>query len=721
MTSPITSDRLTFAEHIDVKECTYMTTLTLEQFKTSYCTGDWKELNGEQLAIDVRTYQRQVKTFCLDMVKRNGTNKTVYKYGKNRSSGRIYTEQFGIQRLSKPLRDLLVPATLVDYDMVNCHPTLLLYLARLNDLPALYLAEYVDNRAETLLKSNNDKTTILIIMNKDANRPRNADPWTTSFINELKILKAALYAKHSDQYPATNTRNPISSCVNKLMCDLENKLLQQAMQKYVQDGDDCVPMFDGFMCSRAIAVDELNTMTTEYGVTWKVKGWEKGLLPKDYDADKNAEYEKTKQRFEEGRFLIESPLMYNIDGLFVSKEDFKERARKYTYKVGEKKVGIYDAWIADETQRSYESITCQPYNPLEGDTTPEQVYNEATPFAFRYIEDASTRDTRPLDDLRYLLSHLSTNDIEAEYVLKYIADILQNPRSNPQVIVIFKGHLEGVGKDTINKTINKLLGSEYVASVGDMNMVFGTYNPIVDKKLVIQFNECKSSQGHSSRDLLWDMATADSNTIHQKYIVDKQQPNYCRLFASSNNPSPLPVGRRTCVCQTRCDVIISPEWFTEYYGDKLTNNHYMDSLGSALLDMDLSEFTVKKPPRSEVHAAKAGGMVKPIHVFLQRMCEGEYSSHNEVFDISEGIIGCKKAWLLQTYRSFHECNYAIATKEEYKRDVDTWACEYITSIKIEGRAYVNGKQIRCVTFDTGKLLASLKNGQRYTEAEVDDE
>jgi hypothetical protein len=144
-------------------------------------------------------------------------------------------------------------------------------------------------------------------------------------------------------------------------------------------------------------------------------------------------------------------------------------------------------------------------------------------------------------------------------------------------------------------------------------------------------------------------------------------------------------------------------------------------MGSALLDMDLAGFNVKKPPKTEVHMAKAGNSIKPIHRFFQKLCEREYDSHSEVFEISEGVIGCKKAWLLQTYRSFHDSNYFLATKDELKKNVDIWACEYVTAIKMTAKPYVNGKQVRCISFDTAKLLASLKNGLRYTETDEEDE
>ena len=140
------TDRMRYTEHVDVSACKYLASLTFEQFKSGFCTGDWKDNDGDKIANDVRVYHRQVKTFCGQMAKSSGANPLVYKYGKNRSSGRIYTEQFGIQRLSKPLRDMLVPKTMVDYDIQNCHPTILLHLAKCYELPAHYLEEYVTDR-----------------------------------------------------------------------------------------------------------------------------------------------------------------------------------------------------------------------------------------------------------------------------------------------------------------------------------------------------------------------------------------------------------------------------------------------------------------------------------------------------------------------------------------------------------------------------------------------
>ena len=68
---------------------------------------------------------------------------------------------------------------------------------------------------------------------------------------------------------------------------------------------------------------------------------------------------------------------------------------------------------------------------------------------------------------------------------------------------------------------------------------------------------------------------------------------------------------------------------------------------------DLSDFSVKKPPQTEVHQSKAKCNIKPIHRFMQKPAEGEYSSHPGVFDLpGNSVIRCKKQWLLKSYRSY---------------------------------------------------------------------
>jgi hypothetical protein len=378
-----------------------------------------------------------------------------------------------------------------------------------------------------------------MMMNSDYNRPSKV-PWLSSFIAELKLLKQKLYEMDEYRCPTTNQKNPISSCINKVLCSIENGILQSAITKFASpETNMCVPMFDGFMTDK-----DLNKIAK--GVTWIRKEWAPLKVPDSFDESQADEYETCKERFEEMAFIIEEPLMWSMHNKFIPEADFKTRSKVFKYMQQdpdtgrEKKKGIFDQWISDETHRCFRTVASEPFHPNESDPTPSDVYNEATPFAFDYIPAEKRNTGGALDMLKHILAHLTTEDEGAEYVLKFIADTFQTPRSNPQVMIVFKGHVGGVGKDTVNKLLHALLGATYVGSVGDMNLVFGTYNSVLDGKLLVQFNECESKQGHSLWNQIKDQVTADQNCIREKYLPNKWQTNNCRIVVSSNNQNPTP-------------------------------------------------------------------------------------------------------------------------------------------------------------------------------------
>jgi hypothetical protein len=629
--------------------------LTGAQFKNEFCTGEWKTGDGEAIARDVRTYHNEVKKFCrlVVMTMPTGQQDTSYKFAKNCSDGRIYAEAFGIQRLSKPLRDLLTPTSMVDYDMVNCHPVLLTQLANKHDLPCHHLTEYVTDRAAVLAKTGATKQKILMMMNTDYNRPSKV-PWLMGFISELKLLKEKIYEMDDYRRPTTNQKNPISSSVNKTLCSIENGILQKAIGDFASpETHNCVPMFDGFMTTKDIDVADLNKIAE--GVTWIRKEWTPLKVPEDFDEEEAEGYASCKARFEETAFIIEEPLMWSMNNKFIPEADFKTRSKVFKYMALDpetckvKKYQIFNEWISDETHRSYTSVVSEPFNPHESDPTPPEVFNEAKPFAFDYIP-IEKRSPGALKTLKVILEHLTTEPEEADYVLKYLADIFQNPRRNPQVIIVFKGHVGGVGKDTVNKLIHALLGGSYVASIGDMNLLFGTYNSVLDGKLLLQCNECSSKQGHSLWDQIKDQVTADQNCIREKYLPNKWQRNLCRIIVSSNNPNPVPPNRRVMMCQTRVDKIIDKDWFTKFY-EAIEQKDFLNAMGSDLLDLDLTSFDVKKPPQTAVHTSRTGINIKPIHMFLQKVAEGAFSG--DTFPVSEGVIGCKYKWFMNEFHMFH--------------------------------------------------------------------
>lgn len=731
-----------FDESVDVRACKYISTMTLAGFTEEFAGVD-EEYNQKEL----RDYHKQLKAYCHRMIAAGGKQCLHYKYARERCSGRIYTKEFGIQRLSQSVREMLAPADVRDYDMRNCHPTLLLHLLKGCGLQCSYLEQYVTDRDETLSTYGLDKRELLALMNMDK-PPKKAKgggdlhAWTRCLLTELKMGKERLAELTQMRYQATNTKNPISSHVDKLLCDCEDHLLQTAVAEFnlAGTGVDCTPMFDGLMTTRELDVGRLDQLSSDWGIRWVVKPWVKRETPPDFDDTDAQSYEATKAQFEETYFRINNPLMWfrgkigclhqgeNDGARPVSRSDFKDHAEEYVYldEKGQER-GIFGKWLRDPTKRCFESITNHPYSPAQQDPTPSDVYNEFVPFPVEYIETYGTRySCGGRYDFQDFIHYLCQTDEEEEYLYNFAAHLVQHPDENPQVLVVLKGHMEGVGKDTYMRTLAKMVGENKAFDTSDMEDVFGKYNANLDSKLIVQFNEAQGNQGTTFNDKLKHHVTASTNTIRQKYVVDKTQPNCVRYVVASNHFNPIVAGRRTLICQTRCEERVTddrPDFWNTYY-KLLGSQTFLNSLYSDLVDVDLTDFDITKPPVTEVQANKQAQSILPIHQFLQQIAEKGFPLNGDnVFAIKNSDeIGIKPKHFHSRYSDFLcnlETEFPLSNMNQ-RKVVFNWVSEYTGCIKMnQQRRDAGGKHIRCMTINRKGLLKSLKNGNKYTEPDSD--
>ena len=280
------ADKQQCRETLDVRACKYIISLTFTQFKDLYCTGKWKDDATLAFASDVRMYQRRINAMCSRLISSEGVHHPKYKYAEGSTVGRLYISgDGGLQCLSKQLRYLLSTTDMVDYDIINCHPAIMLWICdSIGTLKTPYLEDYVNNRAEVLEKTGKDKTSILVMLNKDHNSPKGGCSWIQGLIHELKLNKQSVYDIIKDAYPKTNNKNnPISSTINKLWCEIEGRCIQTAIQTFLTDKDKCSMQFDGFQTNRKLDISELNKLTDELGLEWSVKEWTKADVPADFD------------------------------------------------------------------------------------------------------------------------------------------------------------------------------------------------------------------------------------------------------------------------------------------------------------------------------------------------------------------------------------------------------------------------------------------------------
>ena len=75
-----------------------------------------------------------------------------------------------------------------------------------------------------------------------------------------------------------------------------------------------------------------------------------------------------------------------------------------------------------------------------------------------YDFDVDKEVSRFLNHLKLLVGH---EEDAYNYLINYIADLLQNPQKLPEVCLVFKSK-QGLGKDLMINYIEKLIGDKYV-------------------------------------------------------------------------------------------------------------------------------------------------------------------------------------------------------------------------------------------------------------------
>jgi hypothetical protein len=623
---------LSFTEVVDVKACKYLLTLDETTFKNEFWEEGELNESGEKWKFE--PYYKRIQEYCIDAIKNNGKFTMNYKTSNNKN-GRIYTKTMGLQGFQFRVRGLLTRDIYKDYDMVNAHPSILLYVTNKYKIRNSMLTDYVNNRSEILEKENLTKRDILMMMNQDKPKKSKSN-WVNSFQDEMKEIKLKLGERYKD-ITTSNTKNPKSSIMNKVLCIFENTIIMKVLKHHKTE--IIVPMFDGFLIQKdtKLTADWLNDYTSKIGIKWTEKSINNDInIPDDFDEEGTIPiYDLMKVEFEKHHFHIMQPPVYammlkNQEGevtpqLF-NKYDFSNNTADWIDKDGKNFVG---EWVKDTKHRKYNGLAFQPYAKNTADKSPKEYYNTFLPFTAEPIKS----DKCDISNFNRLINSLCGQDEAcADYLLKYIADIFQNPSILPERAIIIKGE-EGCGKDTLLDIIMKLMGRNYCHRTEDMNTVFGEFNEAIQDKIIVQFNEIEGKDAKKYEQKIKGLITKKDMYINIKGIRQFTHRNQLRAFFFSNGKTPIQVqagSRRWFIVKCDGELINCVDFFDNLYDVDMENQEWINTLMHYLMNIDLSNFKIKNPPQSKEHHNLKSTNIKPIYQFLIYLRDNQEES-NEVF------------------------------------------------------------------------------------------
>ena len=735
---------MNFEEKINVSNAKRLLGLKDERLKEIIDPSGDKFQDGEELFKNIDTYIKSLKYWlikAISQMNKKGYIEAKYQYSRKlKDCGRKYVKSFGIQKLKKNLRGYLIKDEVVDLDMVNAHPSILLNILEnnFNGLGVSWklLKKYVENREYYLNEDNISKEDILISMN--SNKIINHSNKKMKVLDyEFKKIQKLIFnnsnklnlSDRSQEVKEDLKQNKEGKFLNHILTVKENQILQKVMKKYKVQ----TPMFDGFTIDKndfnENTINELNELTEEDGIKWSKKEHDESIEINDDEIEENDEYisyEEQKMKFEENHFMIENPIMYGrfytIDNeekyQLYGKDKFRELVKPIKFFNGEKKE-FFPSWLEDSKRQSYKEVKFIPTNKKR-----EDVFNSFT--GFNYEDTNDFLDSKLIKLFKEHISILTNHEEKSiDYLIKFIAHLIQKPEERPETIILLKSN-QGYGKDTLINIIVSLLGEKYFLRTAEIDDIFGSYNVGLRDKLFLQLNELEGKDGFSHKEKIKNLATEEKTIIREKYVSQYDQTNYLRIFICSNNFNPVEIpfdDRRMTVFQAQRKKP-SFQYFKEL-NKYLKDKEELQKLFNYLNNIDISNFNpANDRPITKAYENMKESNQNPIYKYLyDNFIRGDYKNNFDKDHVKKQKKNNKL--FIQSNVFYHYYKEYLSSEDlEYIKPTFKIVKSILLDLGIEKKAVkISGQNNDYYIIDTDDLNEALKNhnlGEEIEEYEEDD-
>lgn len=273
-----------------------------------------------------------------------------------------------------------------------------------------------------------------------------------------------------------------------------------------------------------------------------------------------------------------------------------------------KKVRTTDAFLESRQTRRYESIVFRP--DWEAST---KYWNLWKGFKTKAVAGDTAHFTT-------LLNALCDDQQDCvEYLLDYLAHMVQKPAELPEVAVVMRGP-QGAGKGTLMKTVGSFTDNyKHLSSTRDLT---GNFNGHLVDAFIVFADEAVWGGDKVAEGQLKTMITERSTYINEKHKSAVSVQNYIRLFVASNEEWAVPVGegdRRYFVidASSRFKGETGPGQFFHTY-NKWLETGGREAVFALLMARDVSQFNPRRFPKTK---ARVEMMLKTLPLSSQFLYE----------------------------------------------------------------------------------------------------
>jgi hypothetical protein len=216
---------------------------------------------------------------------------------------------------------------------------------------------------------------------------------------------------------------------------------------------------------------------------------------------------------------------------------------------------------------------------------------------------------------------LASDDQERfEYIMRWLAWLMQHPGRRAEVAIVFKGK-KGTGKGTLGNCLMKLFG-QHSTQVSNAKHLAGNFNAHLRSTCFLFGDECYWPGDKQSEGTIKRMITEPTRFIEGKGRDGITVPNYLHIMLSSNEDWVVPAGeneRRFFMCAVSEVKLQDQVWF-EAIIDQLQNGGY----GAMLYDLihfDLGDWHPRRVPKQHGLLEQQAHSLSPLDSWWVELLE----------------------------------------------------------------------------------------------------
>ena len=673
-------------ERTDLRRIHFLNTLTLSDIKKYYPRAKNDDVRRVEL--------NKLKNFCACNIKTHGITTRIYSYSTSTYDyysdkdydyeSRLYCGN-SIQSLSCAIRGFLCNGLMTDIDMKNAHPVILLYICKLHKIQCPELTNYVFNRDRILYEYGGErdiaKTKFLKSMNDGHACNSREKKILKLFDSEMKMLQKLIPSQYyPDIYDSVpNDKKQINWCgsaLNRVLCNYENKILT-ICHKYLTENNlnIAVPMFDGCMfygdhySNNQILEDITERVENEYNglnMEWTYKSHQQVInMPEDFDIpqirnlkdaeeeNKNSfkilceEFEKTHCKIINKSFFLKSDrgkdIIMTRPQIRMSYEhmNFTHISKKKDEIIEIQKPFI-DEWFGYDKMRHYDDVGMYP----TGLQCPDNHYNLWKDFDMELI----TEYKETPDAVKLFLNHIKilcgNDDIVADYIIKWIAQMIQYPAIKTMCPTFISK--EGSGKGTLIQLISKMLGNEKVFETTKPSRdVWGDFNGLMGNAFLVNLNELSKKETVQSEGEIKGLITDPTLQINNKGISQYRIQSFHRFMITTNNEDPIKTqndDRRNMIVKSSDELKGNREYFDKVY-ELLKDVNVIKSCYEYFKSIpNMDKFNNIPIPRVEYHNELKKLYRSPVEDWLYQLTEKNHDTKEITEILGSELFSMFKTW-----------------------------------------------------------------------------